>query len=126
MEIQALINRQRVKYIIESYHLAGDEAESFAHLLDDLFETYKLARLELALAEVLTESWAKVPMERGMAYLHKVRDRLELWRAEGLTHRLTPTQFEQITGLDASVTFDELDDSPAEVPESQAATASDL
>ena len=126
MEIQALINRQRVKYIIESYQLAGDDAESFAELLDELFEAYPSARLELALAEVLTESWAKVPMERGLPYLHNVRDRLQMWRIEGVTYRLTSAQFEQITGLDASVTFNELNTPSVEGQETTAATAPEI
>ncbi len=116
MEMQALINRQRVKYIVDSYCLAGDEAESFTQRLDGLIQAYRSARLELALTEVLVESWSELPMVKGVAYLQKVKARLEQWQAEGVTYRLTAPQFEQITGLDAKVTFHELDDFSDELP----------
>ena len=125
MEIQALINRQRVKYIIDSYRLAGDDGEAFSLLLDELAEVYPLARLELALVEVLVESWTVFPMERGLPYLHKAENRLRAWRTEGPSPRLTPAQFEQITGLDSTVTFNGLDATSADIPEIGAAATPD-
>ncbi|MEO1591259.1 MAG: hypothetical protein AAFU71_08210, partial [Cyanobacteria bacterium J06632_22] len=117
---------QRVKYIVESYCLAGDEAESFTLHLDALFEAFKPACLELALTEVLVESWSDFPMTRGLAYLQKVKKRLRDWQTEGLSYRLTPNQFEQITGLDAGVTFRELDAPVSDSQETQPATAPEL
>ncbi|MEO0539876.1 MAG: hypothetical protein AAFZ80_03310 [Cyanobacteria bacterium P01_A01_bin.105] len=108
MEMQALIDRQRVKYIVDSYSLRGDEAVLFDSRLEALLTAHPSALLELALTEILTESWLIVPMQRGLVYLDSVTHRLQDWRTHGLKLRLTASQFEQITGLDATATFGRL------------------
>ncbi|MEL6135981.1 MAG: hypothetical protein AAFR42_01005 [Cyanobacteria bacterium J06628_6] len=107
MEIQALINRQRVKHIVDSYCLQGNEAETFELHLNELLSQYPSSTLELALIEVLVDGWSDMPMERGLSYLYKVRDRLQQWQLTGRDGRLTPAKFEQITGLDAAFVFSE-------------------
>ncbi len=99
------INQQRVKHIVSSYQLAGDDVEAFAGYLDELLQTYAMPLIELALAETLVDSWVNVPMQTGILFLQQAHDRLKKWDAHSISSSLTPETFQQITGLDPSPIF---------------------
>ena len=111
MEVQQRIGRQRVKHIVDSYLLAGtDNPDSFNAYLDDLLAQYHHGLVELALVETLVKNWLNVPMQKGIPFLSTARERLQQWQSEPVTERtlhsqLTPSQFSQITGLDAQIAF---------------------
>jgi hypothetical protein len=105
MELWLQISRQRVKHIVCSYRLDGAEAESFVPYLDDLLQTYPMPAIELALVEVLIDSWGKPSLPRGTAFLDKARDLLNHWKETRVAVRITPEQFRNITGLDPSPIF---------------------
>ncbi len=115
MEVQQRIGRQRIKHIVDSYLLTGSgELAPFNAYLDDLLTQYPHGLIELALVETLVENWLNVPMQKGIPFLEKAHERLKQWQLEpaparSLHHQLTPSQFSQITGLDAQVTLSSLD-----------------
>lgn len=95
-----LIQQQRLRHIVESYALAGEERDLFAAKLSLLEEGYPWFLIELALVEVLVQNWLKYPLPRGLAFLQQVEARLKEWRsASNVSSLLTPVQFEQVTGL---------------------------
>ena len=100
MDDQALIHYQRVKYIIESYTLAGQAGNSFWVYLDDLLTKYPSPLVELAIAETLAVNWLQIPMARGIEFLTQTNALLDNWATPPITSRLTPNHFQQITGLD--------------------------
>lgn len=114
MEIREQLSRQRVKHIASSYQLGGNEAEEFDSGLEELLNIYSTPFIELALVEVLVANWSTVPLVRGMGFLSRVRQQLQVWEGQPITSRITPEQFQQITGLDPSPVF-----GPSEFPSTQ-------
>ncbi len=127
MDLQQRLNQQRVRHIIDSYQLMGDEGTAFEHNLNQLLSQYPHRLIELALVETLIKSWLNVPMVKGIAFLNETRSKLQQWQstqyrsaqnpdtqkasdtepsfAPNFILSFTPNQFAQITGLDAEVTF---------------------
>lgn len=100
MNLQAEINRQRVKHIIDSYQLAqGAHPEQFSTYLDDLLKLYPTPVVELALVETLVDEWLNVPMLRGSKFLEKVYEKLQTWETSEVAIAISLEQFQQITGL---------------------------
>lgn len=108
MEIQHRLNQQRVKHIVDSYLLAGEDALLFESYLADLMHQYPPGLLELALVETLIHNWLKIPMEKGVPFLVTAHNRLKQWQQSGKQPTVTPSQFSQITGLDPQLAFNEL------------------
>ncbi|MBE9178368.1 hypothetical protein IQ268_07175 [Oculatella sp. LEGE 06141] len=105
MEIWEEVNRQRVKHIISSYQLDGDEASQFNTYLEELLHLYPLPLIELALVETLIDFWLSVPSVRGVEFLSQAHDKLKHWEGEPIASTITPSQFQQITGLDPGPIF---------------------
>jgi hypothetical protein len=105
MELQEQLRRQRVKYIVSSYRLDGDDAHEFMADLDSLLRRYPMPLIELALAETLVDHWATVPMVRGIDFLKQVHEKLKAWECQPIVSTITPEQFQQITGLDPTPVF---------------------
>lgn len=102
---QQQLSRQRVKHIIDSYALAGDEADAFDAYLSELLDQYPHGLIELALVETLVKNWLTIPMKKGVPFLAAAHDWIKQWQLEPLPALLTPAQFEQITGLDPQLAF---------------------
>lgn len=102
---QQQLARQRVKHIIESYALAGDETAAFDTYLSELLDQYPHGLIELALVETLVKNWLTVPMAKGVPFLAAAHNWIKQWQLEPLPALLTPAQFEQITGLDPQLAF---------------------
>ncbi|MBE9065092.1 hypothetical protein IQ260_00285 [Leptolyngbya cf. ectocarpi LEGE 11479] len=120
MDIQSHIIRQRVQHIVDSYQLDGSDGKLFADYLTGLLATYPQSLVELALTEALVRGWSEIPMKKGMPFIQGVHKKLRSWQsdidiypqpeplaADAIETILTPEQFEQITGLDASLVFDQ-------------------
>jgi hypothetical protein len=105
MEIWEEISRQRVKYIVDSYQLAGDDDEYFDDYLEEILQAYAPPQIELALVEVLVESWHNLPLVRGYAFLKRSHDLLKSWENKPIHTRISGTQFRLITGLDPTSIF---------------------
>lgn len=105
MDIRAQLNRQRVKHIVSSYQLDGDEPAAFQGILDDWLQSYPHGLIELALVETLVDVWITVPPVRGIAFLKQAHQKLRIWEDQPICSTLTPAQFSQITGLDPSPIF---------------------
>ncbi|MEL6780417.1 MAG: hypothetical protein AAFO06_24575 [Cyanobacteria bacterium J06597_16] len=113
MEIQQRINQQRIQHIVDSYLLAGTQPNRFAAYLRELLSQYASGLIELALVETLAKSWLTIPMQKGVPFLSKVHERLKQWQQSDetdlsqipLTSTLSPSQFSQITGLEAEIAF---------------------
>ena len=123
MEVQQRIGQQRVKHIVDSYLLVGNEdPDSFNAYLNDLLARYHHGLIELALVETLVKNWLKIPMQKGIPFLTTACERLKQWESESATERtlhnqLTPSQFSQITGLDAQLAFSALTRVTAPAPQ---------
>ena len=105
MTLDERINQQRVKHIVSSYQLDGEEVEAFADGLEALLHTYGMPLIELALVETLVANWMNVPMQKGVLFLRQVHDRLKSWETHAIDSSLTPQEFQQLTGLDPSPIF---------------------
>lgn len=105
MELGEQIKQQRVKHIVRSYQLEGNETEAFHEYLNQLLNCYPAPMVELALVEVLVNSWLRVPMPRGRAFLAQAHEQLKRWEDRGITTTIAPEQFHQITGLDPGPIF---------------------
>ena len=114
MEIGAQLKRQRIKHIISSYRLDGNEAEAFDRELGLLINHYPLPLIELALVETLVASWVQVPIVRGCKFLAEAQQQLQAWEIQSLQRgvatqpcfsTVSPEQFRQITGLDPTPIF---------------------
>lgn len=101
-----LISQQRVRYIVDSYTLAGSDNEAFEDYLKQLFVQYPYGLIELALVETLIKNWLVIPMEKGIPFLTKAHEKLKQWQQSASTLSLTPNQFFQITNLDPQLAFD--------------------
>jgi hypothetical protein len=113
MEIWEQLSRQRVKHIVSSYQLGGDEAPRFDGYLEELLQRYPRPLIELALVETLVDAWSAIPMVRGMGFLSKAHDRLKTWESQPIASTLSPAQFQQISGLDPSPVFGSTEVPPA-------------
>lgn len=106
MEFWEHLDRQRVRHIVSSYRLEGDESNNFETYLRDLLSAHPAPLVELALVEVLVEHWYAVPLPRGLSFLSQVRQKLKGWENQcAITSHLTPAQFQQITGLNPAPIF---------------------
>lgn len=112
MEIREQLSRQRVKYIVSSYRLDGEEAESFGSYLDELCQIYPMPLIELALTETLVDHWSSVPLVRGITFLTQAHDKLKAWESQPIISTLSPEQFHQITGLDPAPVFGSTEQPP--------------
>lgn len=98
--MDVLIQQQRLQHIVDSYSLAGRDATLFERRLTTLVQQYSYNAVELALVEGLIQNWLRYPLPRGLAFLEQIQTRLQAWREEAMISTgLTPTQFEQVTGL---------------------------
>jgi hypothetical protein len=105
MEIWQQLNRQRVKHIVSSYHLNGDEGNQFDRYLEELFDCYPCPLIELALIETLIDHWLSVPLVRGVEFLTQAHNKLKQWDVQPIVSTITPEQFQQISGLDPTPIF---------------------
>ncbi len=105
MEIWEQISRQRVKYIVDSYQLAGVDDEYFDDYLEDLLQAYPPPQIELALVETLIEGWRNVPLLRGVIFLERSHNLLKSWENQTITPNISATHFRLITGLDPTPIF---------------------
>jgi hypothetical protein len=105
MEIREQLSRQRVKHIVSSYELGGDEATRFDTYLEDLLQVYPCPLIELALVETLVDGWSAIPLVRGIKFLTLTHDKLKLWENQPIVSTVTPAQFRQIAGLDPAPVF---------------------
>ncbi|MFN9167616.1 MAG: hypothetical protein ACK6CP_16925 [Pseudanabaena sp.] len=105
MEVWEKISRQRVKYIVDSYQLDGNDDEDFDEYLEDLLQAYAPPQIELALVEVLIESWRITPLVRGVVFLERSHELLKGWENKPIVLHISPTHFRLITGLDPTPVF---------------------
>lgn len=105
MDIQEEVSQQRVKYIVSSYGLVGNESSQFNTYLDELLGSYPSPLIELALVETLVDHWITVPMLRGIAFLAQAHEKLKAWQQQAIVSTITPEQFQQIAGLDPAPVF---------------------
>lgn len=105
MEICEQISQQRVKHIVTSYQLSGDETVSFNAYLDSLLQRYPCPLVELALVETLIDRWLSVPLVRGVEFLAEAHHKLKIWETQPIFSTITPAQFQQIAGLDPTPIF---------------------
>jgi hypothetical protein len=113
MEIWQQLSRQRIKHIVSSYQLAGDEVNPFESYLEDLLNHYPYPLIELALIETLIDNWLSVPLTRGIAFLSQAHDKLKNWDTQPIVSTITPEQFQQISGLDPTPIFGSAEIPPA-------------
>ncbi len=105
MELWEKLSRQRIKHIVSSYCLGGDEVNRFDLYLDELLQLYPRPLIELALIETLIDYWLTVPLVRGVEFLVQAHDRLKTWESQPIVSTITPEQFKQIAGLDPAPIF---------------------
>jgi hypothetical protein len=105
MELREQVNRQRVKYIVSSYQLEGNETTQFETYLEELLQIYPTPLIELALVETLVDNWLTVPLLRGTAFVQQAHEKLKSWENQPIISTLTPEQFKQITALDPLPVF---------------------
>lgn len=105
MEVWEEISRQRVKYIVDSYQLDGDDDEDFYEYLEDLLQAYAPPQIELALVEILIQSWRITPLVRGVTFLERSHVLLKSWENKAIAPNLSPVHFRLITGLDPTPIF---------------------
>ncbi|TYQ30576.1 MULTISPECIES: hypothetical protein [unclassified Pseudanabaena] len=115
MEIWEQISRQRVKYIVDSYQLDGEDDEDFNEYLEDLLQAYAPPQIELALVETLVASWQITPLIRGVAFLTRSHDLLKSWENHPTTPKISSTHFRLITSLDPTPVFGNGIDLPAKI-----------
>ncbi|NJO43895.1 MAG: hypothetical protein HC769_21930 [Cyanobacteria bacterium CRU_2_1] len=105
MEIWQQLSQQRVKHIVSSYQLGGDEANQFDNYLAELLHGYPCPLIELALIETLIDNWLSVPLIRGIEFLSQAHNKLKTWETQPIVSTITPEQFQQISGLDPTPIF---------------------
>ncbi|MCU0551067.1 MAG: hypothetical protein MUC48_17100 [Leptolyngbya sp. Prado105] len=105
MTLQEQIQQQRVKHIVSSYQLDSENIDLCQTCLSELFELYPTALIELALVEMLVQNWAQVPMPRGIEFFHQVQTLLTNWQSNEIAISFSSTEFQLITGLDATPIF---------------------
>ncbi len=105
MDLGEQLKRQRVKHIVSSYQLDGDDVEAFHLYLEELFAAYPAPLIELALVETLVDRWVHVPLLRGCEFLDLAHARLQNWQGSEMISAISPEEFREITGLDPSPIF---------------------
>lgn len=105
MTLQEQIQQQRVRHIISSYQLDGEDHELCAACLTAMLQLYPTGLIELALVETIVQNWARVPMVKGMEYFQQVEELLTQWQTDAIAVSFSPTEFQLVTGLDASPIF---------------------
>lgn len=105
MEIREQLSQQRVKYIVSSYQLSGNEVDRFNIYLEELLQIYPPPLIELALIETLVDQWSSVPMLKGVKFLTQAHNKLKTWENQPIVSTITPAQFQQIAGLDPTPVF---------------------
>jgi hypothetical protein len=105
MDIREQLNRQRIRHIVDSYQLSGNEGNLFELYLEELLQTYPYPLIELALVETLIDHWLSVPLARGVNFLTQTHDKLKAWESQPIVSTITPGQFQQIAGLDPTPVF---------------------
>lgn len=105
MNIREQLNQQRVKHIVSSYGIEGNEGHRFEVYLEELLQLYPCALIELALVETLLDHWLVVPLVRGTEFLAQAHAKLKAWQDQPIASTITPAQFQQIAGLDPSPIF---------------------
>lgn len=112
MKLEERLNRQRVQYIVTSYSLDSENPQQFAADLNNLFDRYPTALIELALVEALVDNWLSIYSVKGGGFLNQVDRQLQRWQSETITSTITPEQFSQITGLTSDPVFGSSNDPP--------------
>ncbi|MBF2002984.1 MAG: hypothetical protein IGS50_18975 [Synechococcales cyanobacterium C42_A2020_086] len=105
MKLQEQVSRQRVKHIVSSYQLSGDEPHQFELYLEELLRLYPYPLIELALIETLVDQWISVPLRRGVEFLAQTHNKLKSWENQPIVSTMTPAQFRDIAGLDPTPIF---------------------
>ena len=105
MTLQQQIQQQRVRYIISSYQLNGEDSQFCDACLTAMLQLYPTGLIELALVETLVQNWARVPMLKGIEFFQQVEALLNQWQTSAIAVSFSPTEFQQVTGLDASPIF---------------------
>jgi hypothetical protein len=105
IDIQEELGRQRVKHIVSSYNLDGQQPIQFEAHINELLDRYQPPLVELALVETLVDAWASVPMVRGVEFLNQAHEKLKSWDDHPIVSTLTAEQFSQISGLDPAPVF---------------------
>lgn len=105
MEIWQQLSQQRVKHIVSSYDLGGNEVTQFNSYLEELLGIYPCPLIELALVETLIDNWLSVPLVRGIEFLTQTHNKLKSWETQPIVSTITPEQFQQISGLDPTPVF---------------------
>ncbi|MGQ9866652.1 MAG: hypothetical protein ACUVSQ_10310 [Pseudanabaenaceae cyanobacterium] len=91
---------QRAQFIAEQYGLYGTQEPEHTMArayLSRLLNQYQ--GVEIALVEILVETWAQLPPPRGMDFLQRVEARLQQWCISEREPILSPSHFQHITGL---------------------------
>ena len=121
MTLDDQIKKQRVKHIVSSYQLDGEDGEACTHYLDELLDRYASSLIELAFAETIAQNWAQMPMPRGIPVFEQVHALLKSWETRATStdrtsgaalSSLNPDDFQHITGLDPSSIFEPFDSQP--------------
>ncbi|GAP96201.1 hypothetical protein [Leptolyngbya sp. NIES-2104] len=113
MTLQEQVQQQRVRHIISSYQLDGEDHELCAACLTAMLQLYPTGLIELALVETIVQNWARVPMIKGVEFFRQVEALLTQWQtdAKASLHgyvfavSFSPDEFYLVTGLDASPIF---------------------
>lgn len=121
MTLQEQIQQQRVKHIISSYQLDGENCQMCDACLTAMLQLYPTGLIELALVETIVQNWARVPMVRGIEFFQQVETLLSQWQtdAEASLHgyvfavSFNSTEFQLVTGLDASPIFGASNSTPS-------------
>ncbi|MBW4439853.1 MAG: hypothetical protein KME10_01190 [Plectolyngbya sp. WJT66-NPBG17] len=105
MTLQQQIQQQRVRHIISSYQLDGEDSELCGACLTAMLQLYPTGLIELALVETIVQNWARVPMVRGIEFFRQVEMLLNQWQTDAIAVSFDPTEFQLVTGLDATPIF---------------------
>lgn len=105
MTLKEQIQQQRIKHIIGSYQLEGEDHDLCAACLTALLQLYPTGLIELAFVETIVQNWARVPMLKGIEFFRQVETLLTQWQTDTIFVSFTPTEFQLVTGLDASPIF---------------------
>lgn len=105
MTLQQQIQQQRVRHIISSYQLNGEDGELCDTCLTAMLQVYPTGLIELALVETIVQNWARVPMLKGIEFFQQVETLLAQWQTSAISVSFSPTEFQLITGLDATSIF---------------------
>ncbi|BAU10576.1 hypothetical protein LEP3755_10600 [Leptolyngbya sp. NIES-3755] len=105
MTLQEQVQQQRIRHIIDSYQLDGEDYELCAACLTAMLQLYPTGLIELALVETIVQNWARVPMLKGVEFFRQVEALLTQWQTDAIAVSFDPTEFQLVTGLDATPIF---------------------